>query len=61
MTIYIIAKGIISKIKTRAIKTSLLQCLTLYLSPTCTIQGRHLIFAPLGRSSCASLAVILKN
>ena len=61
MTIYIIAKGIISKTKTRVIKISPLQYLTSYPSPIYTVQGRYLISAPLGRLNCASLAVALKN
>ena len=61
MTVCIIAKGIISKTETRAIKTSPLQYLTSYLSPTRTVQGRRLISAPLGRPSRASLAIVLEN
>ena len=61
MIIYITAKGIIFKTKTRSIKTSLLQYLTLHLSPARTIQGRCLAFALLGQLSRASLAVILMN
>jgi hypothetical protein len=60
-TIYITAKGIIFKTKTKVIETSPSQCLTLYLSPVYTVQGRHLISAPLGRLSRASLAVVLEN
>ena len=59
MTIYIIAKGIISKTKIKVIKTSLLQYLTLHPSPTHIIQGRYFVFAPLGRLSRASLIIVL--
>ena len=61
MTVCIIAKGIISKTETRIIKTSFSQYLTSHLSPTCTVQGRRLVSAPLGRLSRTSLAVALKN
>ena len=61
MTIYIIAKGIIFKTETRAIKTSFLQYLTLYSSPTRTMQGRRLISAPLGRLSRVSPAIVLED
>ena len=60
-TVCIIAKGIISKTKTRAIKTSPLQCPTSHLSPTRTVQGRRLISAPLGRLRRASPAVVPEN
>ena len=60
-TAYIIAKGITSKTKTRAIKTFSLQCLTSHPSPARTVQGHHLISAPLGRPNCVSLAVALEN
>ena len=61
VTACIIAKGITSKTKTRVIKTSPLQCLTLYLSPARTMQGYCLVSAPLGRLSRASLAIVLEN
>ena len=61
MTTCITAKGIIFKTKTRAIKTSPSQHPTSYPSPTRTVQGRHLISAPLGRLSRASLVIALEN
>jgi hypothetical protein len=38
-----------------------LQRLTLHPSPARTIQGRHLISAPLGRLSRTSLVIVLEN
>jgi hypothetical protein len=61
ITAYITAKGIISKTETRAIKTSPLQCLILYLSPVHIIQGHCLIFTLLGQLSCTSLIIALEN
>ena len=61
ITVCIIAKGTIFKTKTRVIKTSLLQHLTSHPFLICTVQGRRLISAPLGRLSRASRAIVLKN
>src|SRR6266568_9423676 len=60
-TACVTAKGVTAKTETRAIKTSPPQRPTLHLSPAHTIQGHHLISAPQGRPSRASLAITLEN
>lgn len=61
MTIYITAKSIIAKTKTKAIKTSPLQRPTLHLFPMRIVQGYRLVSAPLGQLSHTSLAIALEN